>query len=321
MVERDARKPLRQVVHRRYEKLRVYDVADLAPRRYFDSRSRCSATLSIRLRNRHRPSACEASAVAPHDHTFVVPAYGEAPHLSECMESLLAQTTTSRVVISTSTLNSGIEAVAIRYGIEVHEHRPNQGIGHDWNIALAQSRSTWTTLAHQDDVYLPEFAERLIKAGSGEPNCTIAFSDYLEFDGSSAVARHRLLSVKRNLLKAGFRGRRAVVSELQKTNMLRFGSAIPCPAVMYHRRALESFKFREDLRVCLDWAAWLDLARLPGAFVWVRSVLVKHRLHSNSETAAGIRTGTRAREDLELLLHLWPKPVATVIAAAMALAY
>ena len=51
------------------------------------------------------------------NHTFVVCAYKESEYLKECIESLLAQTVKSRIVIATSTPNEHIRSIAGRYGL------------------------------------------------------------------------------------------------------------------------------------------------------------------------------------------------------------
>jgi glycosyltransferase involved in cell wall biosynthesis len=255
------------------------------------------------------------------DHTFVVPAYGRSRYLEACLASLRAQTAESRIVVCTSTPFAELDGVAARYGAETFAHAPNRGIGHDWNMALAQSRSEWTTIAHQDDVYHPTYASALVAAGGAAPDTLIVFSDYAERARDERRADVPLLNIKRRLLELGFLGRRAIASRGAKRRALAFGSPIACPAVTYHRRALDGFRFREDLKVALDWAAWLDLAARPGAFVWVRDVLMEHRIHDASETSAGISDGTRRREDLELLTRIWPQPIARLILASYERAY
>lgn len=254
-------------------------------------------------------------------HTFVVPAYGQSRYLDDCLASLAAQSSGSRVVVCTSTPFAGLAAIAARHGAELAVHAPNRGIGHDWNMALAQSRSTWTTLAHQDDLYHPDYARAMVAAGSVQRRPLIVFSDYAERCGERTSTAGALLRIKRVLLALGFTGRGAIESRRAKQRALRFGSPIPCPAVTFHRAALEAFRFREDLRVSLDWAAWLELAERPGAFVRVPRVLMQHRLHESSETAAGLQDGTRRREDFELLCSLWTPGLARLILAAYGGAY
>lgn len=265
--------------------------------------------------------AKEAAAQVSSDHTFVVPAYGHSPHLDACLASLSAQTAKSRIVVTTSTPFHGIDSLAIRHGAAIFVHGPSLGIAHDWNVSLAQSRSTWTTIAHQDDVYHPEYVHRIITAGTGIVDPLIVFSNYAERRSHRIVHNSGLLRLKRILLELGFLGRTSVSSTAAKRRTLRFGSPIPCPAVTYHRSALGKFRFREDLRVSLDWAAWLDLSATAGAFVWLREVLMEHRIHGASETVAGLRDGARHREDFEILSSIWPRPLARLIMLFFRVAY
>ena len=70
-----------------------------------------------------------------------------------------------------------------------------------------------------------------------------------------------------------------------------------------------------------DWAAWLDLCERDGSFVWVREVLMSHRLHEESETTQAIAAGRRAQEDERLLRKLWPAWIARMIVRSYELAY
>ena len=94
---------------------------------------------------------------------------------------------------------------------------------------------------------------------------------------------------------------------------------VPCPAVTLRARA--GLRFREDLKVNLDWEAWLRLAAQPGTFAYVRQTLMLHRIHAGSETSDGIRAGVRAREDLMMFRAQWPAPIARVLARAYAMSY
>ena len=80
-------------------------------------------------------------------------------------------------------------------------------------------------------------------------------------------------------------------------------------------------RFSEDLKVNLDWEAWLRLAGKEGAFVYARERLMLHRIHGTSETSEGIRAGVRAEEDRMMFEALWPLPVARVLARAYSLSY
>lgn len=253
-------------------------------------------------------------------HSFVVPAYGLSPYLADCLASLKAQTlATSEIVVSTCTPSPELEALADSYGVRLAVHRGPGGIANDWNAALGQATGDWVTIAHQDDLYHPSFCERTLEALERTPGALMAFTDYEELAEDGPRPRSLLLKIKRVLLEIGFLGRSVASSRLARTNALRFGCAIPCPSVTL--RGAAQIRFDPDFGVNLDWAAWLDLCGRKGSFVWVREVLMAHRIHEASETTQAIAAGRRAQEDERLLRRLWPAWIARMIVRSYNLAY
>jgi glycosyltransferase involved in cell wall biosynthesis len=256
----------------------------------------------------------------PPDHTFVVPAYGFSPHLRECLDSLLAQTVRSHILVATSTPNPELEQLCTDYDLPLVAHSPNRGIGNDWNQALRAARTRYVTIAHQDDRYYPRFIERTLDALSRGPAGILAFTDYEEFTDDAIRQGSRLLLIKKALLELAFLGRSHVSSGFAKRNALRFACPIPCPSVTLDT-GLYGDGFDESYQVNLDWATWLAASRRAGAFVWIRETLMGHRIHPGSETSAAILDGRRGAEDLRILNQLWPAPVARVIARSYSAAY
>lgn len=254
-------------------------------------------------------------------HTFLVPAYKCSPFLDACLASLQEQHLPSRVLISTSTPFEGLFEMAQSRGAEVFVHGPNQGMSHDWNMGLAQVKTPWVTIAHQDDTYAPPFTAELLKAvGKAKAPLSLVFTDYQELVNHEVRARNALLRIKQVLLELGFLGRDQVHSAWAKLNCLRFGSPIPCPSVSLNL-GLRPIRFSDQYRVNMDWAAWIELAQQPGGFYWIRQTLMAHRLHANSETTEGLAMGHRKEEDRALLHRLWPAPVVSLIHRAYSLAY
>lgn len=253
-------------------------------------------------------------------HTFVVPAYGRSPHLRDCLFSLQAQTRPSLVVVATPTPYEGLDALVAEYGAKLVVNPSGGGIGRDWNFALGQARTPWVTVAHQDDVYLPGFVATTMALADATPDATLVMTGYAELLGERERSNAPMLWIKRLLLELGFLGRQAVASTAGKRRLLSFGCPIPCPSVTL-RLDGTGLLFREDLKVNLDWEAWLRLAASPGAFAYSRQRLLLHRIHADSETSAGIRHGVRAKEDLMLFESLWPKPVARLLARCYAFSY
>jgi glycosyltransferase involved in cell wall biosynthesis len=255
-----------------------------------------------------------------HGHTFVVPAYGRSTHLRDCLASLAAQTRPSPVVVATSTPYEELEALVQSFGARMAVHTPSAGIGRDWNFALSQADTPWVTVAHQDDVYLPTFVETTQALAAAIPDATLLLTGYAELLDAKVRSASTMLWIKGLLLEFGFLGRGAVSTTSAKRRLLRFGCPIPCPSVTL-RLDRTALRFREDLRVNLDWEAWLRLATAPGAFAYSRKRLLLHRIHAGSETSAGIRGGVRAREDLMMFESLWPEPIARLLARGYALSY
>lgn len=257
------------------------------------------------------------------DHSFVVPAYGLSPHLHQCLESLRAQTLGgSEVLMATSTPSAALEKIASDYGVTYRVHGPNRGIGRDWNAALGYATRGWVTIAHQDDIYLPSFLMETMRLVDAVPDASLVMTDYAELLADTGALRDytSMLRIKSLLLELGFFGRRAIGRPGDKLRLLKFGCPVPCPSITLGP-ALKELRFREDLKVDLDWEAWIRAARLDGSFCYVRRKLLHHRIHSESETSAGVRGGDRAREDHAMFAALWPRPIAAVLARAYALSY
>lgn len=254
------------------------------------------------------------------EHSFVVPAYGCSPHLAECLQSLLDQSVRSEVIVATSTPSDELSSLCGDFGVPLVVHSPSRGIGNDWNQALRQASTRYVTVAHQDDRYYRRFTERTLEALARSKGAVLAFTDYEEFTESGPRDRSRLLQIKRLLLEFAFLGRTEVTSQLAKRNALRFACPIPCPAVTMNADIYRD-GFDESFQVNLDWATWLAASRCDGAFVWIREILMGHRIHPSSETSAAILDGRRRAEDLRILTLLWPPLIARQIAKSYAAAY
>ena len=242
-------------------------------------------------------------------HAFVVPAFGRPPWLAECLESLQQQTVRSRILIATSTPNEHITEIARRSGIEVRVNPTSAGIASDWNFAIVLAPARWVTLAHQDDWYAPTYTERCLTAAARSRAPLMVFSSALERTTDRAVTQHP--RIKRLLCETAFLGQPTIGSSWRKRLLLSFGDPIPCPTVMLNRALRPGFLFPPGFDTALDWAAWLDLARQPGDFVYVREPLVHRRVHPSSATH--VHLASRKEEDERVLKSLWPAPIAGLI--------
>ncbi|MGB6603106.1 MAG: glycosyltransferase [Steroidobacteraceae bacterium] len=256
------------------------------------------------------------------DHTFVVPVYRAAPNLGALIESLRGQMGGgSEILLASSTPSAQLEELAHRAGVPLHINPRRVDIATDWNFALGLARTARVTLAHQDDLFTPAYVARLAAALARYPDALFAFCDYSEHTPFGARSTNINLRIKRALCRRAFGARECLNEPRDKLRLLSLGNPICCPSVMLNRRALPEFRFPDGFQTNLDWMAWLELARHPGGFVYVRDALVSKGLHPASETSATIANRAREREDREMFQAFWPRPVAAVLAALYKLGY
>lgn len=243
------------------------------------------------------------------DHTFVICAYKESTYLEECIKSLLEQTVKSHIIISTATPNSFISHLADKYQLSVFTHN-QAGIGIDWNAGLSIPNTKYVTLAHQDDLYSPEYLEQCLKMLESDPNSLIAFTDYLEVKEGTVLKRTRNLKIKRIAL--------APIKYFPKSKFVRnrslsLGNSICCPAVTYNMSNLNGFQFDTEFASNLDWEAWYRISKIKGSFLYSDNPLMYHRIHEESETSNAIQNNKRTLEDEELFRKYWPDPIVKVL--------
>lgn len=256
--------------------------------------------------------------MALYRHSFALCAYKESEFLEQCLLSLLNQTVKSRVYISTSTPNAHIQGIADKYGIEVFVNRGIKGITGDWNFAMSKADTEYVTIAHQDDLYEPDYAERIIGAMDRHKAPIIAFSEYYEIRNGKKVLDNRLLKIKR-LMNSPFK--LFPSSKFVRNRILSVGNPVCCPAVTFCRKGCEDFSFDPQLKVACDWEAWVRLAQYKGGFVYVSAPLMGHRIYEGSTTTEMITNGIRYEEELMIYRKYWPEPIARFLVRKYSAAY
>lgn len=209
-------------------------------------------------------------------HTFVICAYKESEYLEECIKSIKNQSIKSKVIITTSTDNLFIRELAEKYAIKLYiaDHKSN--IASDWNYAYSKVNTPYVTIAHQDDIYDREYAEKAVELLERADNPLIFFCDYYEIKNGKKISRTKNLMIKKIMLlplKIKFLRKTVLIKRL----ILSMGNPICCPAVTYVKDNLPEKVFRVGYKSNIDWEAWERLSRMSGEFVYTGKKLMGHR--------------------------------------------
>jgi len=249
----------------------------------------------------------------PSDAAAVVLAYGESPFLAGCLASLSRQTRPVRLIVATSTPSEAIARAAAQAGAELIVNPVRAGIAADWNFALAATDARFVTLAHQDDLYFPAFAQRTLEAFAAHPDAVLCFTGYQEIDDEGAPKSSRVSRAK-HLIEAASLGRATRVAGPRLRAYLSFGNPLPCSSVTFDRAKLPDFRFTDAYASNLDWEAWWRLYAEGHVFARARERLVGRRHNRLTATSGLIRDGVRLKEDRDMFRRLWPVPFGDALA-------
>lgn len=242
-------------------------------------------------------------------HTFVICAYQESEYLEECIKSLMNQKIPTNYLIATSTPNEHIKKLAKKYDIPVCVRKGKPDIRDDWNFAYNQSKTELVTIAHQDDIYEPEYTKCILE--KYDKNILMYNTDYIPYK-KGADATDSNSKIKR-ILKFFTKYKFFARFRFFKVMSLAFGNSINCPSVTYNKKLLGESIFTSDLKFSLDWDTFLKIARTKGISLYIPNKLVKYRIHDGATTKKFIVDNKRPAEDLTMFCKIWPKWMAKLI--------
>lgn len=243
--------------------------------------------------------------------SFAICAYKRSEYLEELVLCLKHQSIPVEIYISTSTPNEHIESIANKYKLPVYVNdTEKKGSPADWNFAYAQAKTPYVVLAHQDDRYEKDYAERILHAFHQANHPIIAFSDYYEIRDGKKVYDYPLRKIKDFMLKPLKFSHK---SRFIRNRILSIGFPICCPAIAYCKENYPSIDFKDGWVNSHDWEAIARLAKQKGEFQYISKPLVGHRIYEESQTTNTIASGARSKEDYEVLRSYWPAPIAKLI--------
>ncbi len=246
------------------------------------------------------------------DHTFVICAYKENPHIEETIESLEKQTLKSNVILCTSTPNEYLKNICKKHQLEIIVNPNVSGLGSDWNYAYSQAKTELITIAHQDDIYEPDFVKNTLEYANKDKNTMFLFTDYYEARNGEKVNSNKLLRIKR-MMNYPLSLSVFYSSKFVRRRMLSIGCAICCPSVTFVRKNIGKNPFVEQYKNSCDYATWVKFSKKKGSVIYIKKQLLGHRIYPESTTSFNLSENIRKREDLEILCDFWPVFIAKLI--------
>jgi glycosyltransferase involved in cell wall biosynthesis len=190
--------------------------------------------------------------------SVVIPCYNYGRHLSEAIDSALAQ---EGAWIEVAVVDDGstddTAAVASRYGNRIsYVHRRNGGPAAARNTGLALVTGDFVTFLDADDSLAPDFVSECLKALAAHPEAVFAFTQLQKFGRGEGVTKF---------------------PPYESATPLR--RRVPVCA-LFRRQALENVRYDERLRSGLeDLDLYLTLAERGATGVLVDRPLVYYRQH------------------------------------------
>lgn len=247
------------------------------------------------------------------DFTFVICTYKECEYLEECILSLVNQTVKANILISTSTPNAYVQGLADKYDIEVRVN-PDGGQIKDYNFAMKQADTELMMLMHQDEILVNTFLEKVLDGLNHAKKPIIAFTNYIEMHNDEVDKKPTLMvRIKRIMLlpsciKAFWN------TWLGKRGIQLLGDPITHPTVVCVRKEMPEEIFREKYKASMDWDLWERLSKQEGSFVYIKDVLLYHRMNDDNQTVKLLNTSNvRYENEFDIFCRFWPKPIAKLI--------
>lgn len=247
------------------------------------------------------------------DFTFVVCTYKECEYLEECILSLVNQTVKANILISTSTPNDYVQGIADKYGLEIRIN-PNGGQIKDYNFAMQQPTTELVMLMHQDEVLANTFLERVLCELNHAKNPIIAFTNYIEMHNDVVDKKPSMMVRIKRILLLPSRVRCLSGTWFGKRAIQLFGDPITHPTVVCVKKEMPDEIFREKYKASMDWDLWERLSKQEGSFVYVKEILLYHRMNDENQTVKLLNTtNARYEDEYEIFCRFWPKPIARLI--------
>ena len=180
-------------------------------------------------------------------------------------------------------------------------------------FAYGKAQGRFVTIAHQDDRYRSDYAEKLLKAWKKYPDLLLFASDYLtirmtEKDGKMKAIPEpfNMVWLVKKILRLPLRFHFLADRTWIKRSSVWFGNSICCPSCTYNKEQIGDDMFHSEYDFALDWDNLYELAGKKGRFICSEKPLIAYRVHAAATTKACIEDNRRPADEMAMFRKMWP---------------
>ncbi len=217
--------------------------------------------------------------------TVIVTVYNRTQYLRQAIQGALEQTFSSfEIIVTADSANEEIRAICESFQRPEIRYRRNPetlGVALNLRAAMSEARGKYIAVLNDDDLWLPEFLERLVAPLEADSNRVLAFSDHwvISQDGEIDQAQTERTSrhYQRDVLPEG------EVAGFQEFALEKNGVPLAMGA-LFRKDAVDLGLVVKEVSGAYDfWIACL-LAASGKAAYYVPARLTKYRVHEAMET-------------------------------------
>ena len=217
--------------------------------------------------------------------TVIVTVYNRTRYLKQAVQSVLAQSFRSfEIIVTADSANDEIRAICESFENPALRYRRNAvtlGVALNLRAALAEARGRYIAVLNDDDVWQPEFLEKLVAPLEQDSGRVLAFSDHwvMSEDGEIDEAQTERTSryYHRDVLPEG------EVANFQEFALEKNGVPLAMGS-LFRKDAVDLDLIVKEVSGAYDfWIACL-LAASGKAAYYVPARLTRYRVHAAMET-------------------------------------
>lgn len=237
--------------------------------------------------------------------SIITASYNYAQYISECIESVIAQTYQNweLIIVDDGSTDNSVEIIKSycqkdnRIKLYQHKNGQNKGLKDTILLGLKQADSEWVAFLESDDMFMPDYLEEKVKVIEKEPEVKFIFNNF-DIIGNMTFKQTSYDKQFQQLMKNKI-GLHNYNKEMLNDNPIPTFSVV----ILKKDLLLNNIDFNSPIKQWLDYYLWIQLAS-KNNFYFINQTLTLWRKHSDSY----INTPTEPRYKffIKLLLIGYP---------------